>query len=311
LSYWAGFEMKKANRRRRKGRDLELFVQQIEQGLVGTNATVRSPDFIRDVHTGRRREVDVSVRQRVGSANLLVIFECRDRRKRQDATWIEQLASKRESVGADRVVAVSRVPFSAEAIKKAAAKGVDIRTIASIDAAAIRSWCSMTHLEVQNPHLEVSQAWVILAGDEPDPGLRFSLTEPVFDTSDGGTPLSIMSVVNRALSQNPDWAKAVPTDGSAVEKRLVIGFQGSGLFMNQTSPPRLVDRLVVVGSASIQTVQHALNGAFSYADGSGQVAQVADYPMGGPVPGMALRLIRDESNGQVGLYMVRAADEPS
>jgi hypothetical protein len=73
-------------RRRRKGRDLEMLVHQIEQGLVGTSAQVKSPDYIRDVHTGRRREVDISVRQRVGSADLLVIFECRDRRKRQDAT---------------------------------------------------------------------------------------------------------------------------------------------------------------------------------------------------------------------------------
>ena len=63
-------------------RELELLVSRIEGALAPAGARIRSPDRIPDISTGDLREVDVSIRHRVGSVELLVTVECRDRNSR-------------------------------------------------------------------------------------------------------------------------------------------------------------------------------------------------------------------------------------
>src|SRR5690242_10042160 len=91
----------------RPGRQLEMLVAHLERLCVPLGAEVRSPDRVRDRSSGHYREVDISIRARVGSAEALVIVECRDWKRRQDVQWIEQIIGKRDGVGADLAVAVS------------------------------------------------------------------------------------------------------------------------------------------------------------------------------------------------------------
>ncbi|MFN2510566.1 MAG: hypothetical protein ABR568_03875 [Pyrinomonadaceae bacterium] len=53
-------------------RELELLVSRIEGALAPAGAVIRSPDRIPDLITNELREVDVSIRRRVGSVDLLV-----------------------------------------------------------------------------------------------------------------------------------------------------------------------------------------------------------------------------------------------
>ena len=64
------------------GRDLERLVARLERVLAraSDHVTITSPDQIWGVESETIREVDVTVRCRVGSADVLVAFECRDRR---------------------------------------------------------------------------------------------------------------------------------------------------------------------------------------------------------------------------------------
>ncbi|HUI39919.1 MAG TPA: restriction endonuclease, partial [Methanothrix sp.] len=103
----------------RKGRDLELLVAFLENHLGPLGIEIKSPDYIQDKDTSQLREVDISLRSKIGSSNILAIVECRDRKGDEDVTWIEQLSRKRESVGADKAVAVSSSGFSDPAIIKA------------------------------------------------------------------------------------------------------------------------------------------------------------------------------------------------
>src|ERR1043165_2179805 len=114
----------------RAGRDLERLVELLESYLGGNDQiAIKSPDNLLDKVTGGTREVDVSIRSKVGSSEILVILECRDRGAPQDVTWIEQLATKRDDVGANKAVAVSSSGFSEHAINKAKSKSIDLRTI--------------------------------------------------------------------------------------------------------------------------------------------------------------------------------------
>jgi hypothetical protein len=65
-------------------REFELLVTRIEGALAPTGAVIKSPDYVRDNVTGEQREVDASIRYRVGSVELLVTVECRDRSRTED-----------------------------------------------------------------------------------------------------------------------------------------------------------------------------------------------------------------------------------
>lgn len=115
-------------------RAFEQLVARIEQDAGHTGVTVISPDRIRCRITGRLREVDASIRDAAGN---LTTVECRQRRGRQDVTWIEQLATKRISLGATCTIAVSATGFSAAAHQIALAHGILLKEVRAIDEAEL------------------------------------------------------------------------------------------------------------------------------------------------------------------------------
>jgi len=121
-------------------RSFEKLVSRIEQALAGECVTVKSPDHIPCITTGTFREVDVSIRTRVGSVEILVTVECRDRVAVQDVMWIEQLAAKKKNIGAAKTIAVAASGFSAEATRIARENAIDLRILDEITDEDIKSW---------------------------------------------------------------------------------------------------------------------------------------------------------------------------
>lgn len=165
----------------RAGRSLELLVQALEQLLAGAPVEIRSPDFIMGRSSETTREVDVSLRSTVGSVSVLVIIECRDRAKPQDVTWIEQLASKREDVGADKAVAVAAGGFSAGARNLARSKQVDLRSLEELEPHVVFDWLTDQTLDHRTRHVEAV-------------GVSFHLGEPSAEI-DPGTLASILEKI--------------------------------------------------------------------------------------------------------------------
>ena len=69
-------------------RKFEWLVARIEETLAPEGAIVKSPDRIKDLVTGQMREVDASIRYKVGSAPILITVECRERAGVQDMVVI-------------------------------------------------------------------------------------------------------------------------------------------------------------------------------------------------------------------------------
>lgn len=113
-------------------REFEKLVTRIEQSLSPMGAIVTSPDKIPDKVTGQLREVDASIRYNIGSAPILVTIECRDRNSTQDITWLEQIKSKKDSVGAHQTIVVSREGFTEPAILYAKQHGLALRQISEV-----------------------------------------------------------------------------------------------------------------------------------------------------------------------------------
>src|SRR3546814_18781960 len=96
--------------------------------------TVNSPDRVRCKMTGRLREVDASIRSRLGTTEVLITIECRRRSRTQDVTWIEQLAAKKTAIGADRTIAASASGFSADAEKVTHPCGIALCRLSEVSA---------------------------------------------------------------------------------------------------------------------------------------------------------------------------------
>jgi len=118
-------------------RQFEQLVARIEVDAGPLGLTVTSPDRIRCKITGRLREVDASVRTKIGTSSILVTIECRKRKPKQDVTWIEQLATKKTNIGASRTIAVSPTGFSKEAEAMARHHGIDLRQLSDVSATEI------------------------------------------------------------------------------------------------------------------------------------------------------------------------------
>lgn len=138
-------------------RELEKLVAVIEGAMLPTGATVKSPDRILDKVSGSLREVDASIRYKVGTTPILITVECRDRTSVQDATWIEQLATKRSSIGANQTIAVATQGFSKPAQRTAKAFGIELRTVSEIDATIVQGWLSAVALKVSRLDVEPAQ----------------------------------------------------------------------------------------------------------------------------------------------------------
>ena len=72
----------------------------------------------------------------VGSAEVLVDNpNCRDRGRPADVTWLEQVKTKRDAIGASKAIAVASGNFSKKALKAADSYGIDARTLAQVTSA--------------------------------------------------------------------------------------------------------------------------------------------------------------------------------
>lgn len=191
----------------RAGRDLELLVAELERLLGETRSQIRSPDYILG-RSGTRREVDVSVRSTVGSSELLVVLECRDRQDRQGVNWIEQLAGKARDVRADRMIAVSSSGFSDGARQTAERENITLRTIEELAVDGIFSWL---HPDAQvgpvviQRHAVVGVQINVESESEPSPVVN-TLVSPNIRVDSGELSIDafVGLLVQKDLSDGPD-----------------------------------------------------------------------------------------------------------
>ena len=214
-------------------RDFEKLVARIEQVVAGSGVSVTSPDRVRSLITGRKREVDASIRTTVGSAEVLVTIECRRRKAKQDVTWLEQLGCKRQALGAARTIAVSSSPFTSDAIRVARHYGVDLRVLSEINETEIREWVlpqSLIHIFKQCDLKEGTE--ILFEASEGDDAFT---AFPPEQSGDGvvTSPESVEFVCpdGSRLTLNELWLKAdeqhrifegVPTDDQVHFRRVTV-----------------------------------------------------------------------------------------
>jgi len=139
----------------RQGRELELLVAQLEHLFGAGTLAVRSPEIIPNRHNGKPVEVDVTLRGSVGSTEVLIALECRDRNAKQGINWIRELATKRDDVGASAIVAVSRTGFTADAIAEARTRNVVLKQLARVSPSEVADALLGVRLDVRRARWEL------------------------------------------------------------------------------------------------------------------------------------------------------------
>lgn len=107
----------------KSGKNFENLVAKIEKASA-RSAEVKQNDYLLDFTTGKKREVDITIRSKVAEYPILIIVECRDHKKPVGSGYIEEIRTKRDCVKADKAVIVSSSGFSEPAIQKAKNFGI-------------------------------------------------------------------------------------------------------------------------------------------------------------------------------------------
>lgn len=108
----------------KQGKIFEDLVYTISKCLH-ERAIVTLDDRLPDKDTGRNRQIDISIRLKDGPTEFLAIIEARDRSRPVGIGYVEQVNSKRESVGADKAIIVSKKGFYKTALEKAKRYNID------------------------------------------------------------------------------------------------------------------------------------------------------------------------------------------
>lgn len=226
-------------------RQFEQLVRRIEEMACPLGAIVKSPDRVRDLTTGRLREVDASIRYRVGTTDLLITVECRKRKRRADDTWIEQLATKRLKIGAAKTIAVSSSGFSQAAMETAEKYGIEVRTLSEVSQADIQRWFIdrpfMLHTRILSNIAVTAVSWEV----DTEAGKR-QLTmkcndpfEPSFHARFIDSPFPPVALLFLYEQAYPERFAEVPLDGTVKHIVANITWKPGGLLLGDI-PVRLV-----------------------------------------------------------------------
>ena len=252
-------------------REFEQLVARIEESLAPTGAKVTSPDRVKDLVSGRLREVDASIRYNVGSAHILLPLEGRTRRGVQDDTWIEQLATKRAKIGAAKTIAVSATGFSESAVKTAQLYGIELRTLQDrIGEEIVQQFVSGMKMSLIITDYSARTIAFELEGGVPLPAEE--LAPEIAEAFDRGEP-EIAVITHPATGkgftvQELLFAREppnLPEDGSIVPTRVQIGFKPRTFTIATKRGARFLARVEIVADFTKRVVPAPATGLFEYA----------------------------------------------
>ena len=248
-------------------RQFERMVARIEGDAGPLGLVVKSPDRIRSLVTGDLREVDVSIRSNRGEQEDFVTIECRKRSSKEDVTWIEQLATKKEAIGAVRTIAVSSSGFSKQAEKAAAHYGIDLRLTSEITLAEVNHILKLDFVFFNHKRCSIARVgfrryggteWTLPAPNDVD--FQFDhTTDPfvdIFENSGSGTKWSLNDLWHKAQKSFDAFAE-IEAGKPPIIKSVCFAYPGNVTVLTPPGPEKLGDVIISV-ALSMEVEQVAI-----------------------------------------------------
>ncbi len=240
---------------------------------IAADATVTESKELTDLVSGEGREVDVVIEANVAGHTVLVGLECRDWKRPQTVSWVEEMHAKHERLPTDRLVLVSKSGFTEGARAKAASYGIETvvpEDLTEEQAGDIARRARMVYTKLNLQAVEVL-AWV--SATETGKGEAF-LTQPDHDVFiESGELIAPMMTIVQALMQAAqagfgEMIFDAPEDTKGFEVKAEPPVVNIGdppvphkLYMQKIDPElhlRQVERMVVKGTARITRTEFPL-----------------------------------------------------
>lgn len=292
---------------RKIGREFEQLVESFERAC-GPGAIIKSPDRLPDLDTGQMREIDATLRGKVGSSEVLLIVECRKRGRTADVRWVEEVAQKVRSVGANGAILVATA-FSRPAKDKADKLGIQHRTIAETqDPEKMGQLFHQTYTGLVTwwPRWEVT-SWLPVFDKScdlsilPRRAVAVGPSDRVFLQRPEGAMLSFSDLVVPGLraAQN-EWFKEWAVDSVRQSRTVCLQVpQGHEIALIVGDKELSVAAFNIVVEAWYEEQHESPDKAYSYVSGSGEVAKAVEHTTEVLGHSVKLRLIHALDSGLV------------
>lgn len=113
-------------------KEFEILVAKIQKGLAA-NSVVTHNDRIMGRKSRQMRQIDVSIRGKVGQFDILIIIDCKDYAEPVDVKAVEEFMGLVEDVGAHQAAIVAAKGFTEAAKTRAIEAGLGVYTVVDTD----------------------------------------------------------------------------------------------------------------------------------------------------------------------------------
>lgn len=223
-------DQSKRRRARKTGRGFEQLVARIQES-VHERAEIGINEKLKDIDTGKLRQIDLTIRLSDGPTEFLGIVEVRDRNCPIGIRYVEEISSKRRSVRADAAFIVSKSGFYKTAITKARQLGIRTLTYEEAHSADWSNWLqcrafSIFERKYDKPNItffEFGTDNIINIDPEIYSEFRNDITYKLLLNENGEQVLSLPDLVNKIINAIGDRLyNDIPIDGNRVSRRFLF-----------------------------------------------------------------------------------------
>lgn len=111
----------------KRSNKFQKLVHLVHQQLTDCKV-VESPLFV-DRRSGEKREVDIAILSEIAGYPVVIGVECRDHKRRQSSSWVEEMWAKHQALPTSSLVLVSSSGYYRPAKKTASALGIELLTL--------------------------------------------------------------------------------------------------------------------------------------------------------------------------------------
>jgi hypothetical protein len=113
--------------------EFEKKAFEIQKSLSSADSDVRHNDSIYGYESKTNRQIDISIRSKVGAYSILIAVECKDYKDPVDVTDVDAFISKIQDVRAHKGVMISAKGFTEAAQNRAEHNDIDLRQLIDTD----------------------------------------------------------------------------------------------------------------------------------------------------------------------------------
>lgn len=113
----------------KRSNEFQRLIAFIENEFSHAAVNVTESELVYDKINNVEREVDILVQGEINGYQISIGIECRDRKRKADILWIDEIIGKYQSLPIDRKVAVSKSGFTKSAMEKADKCNIETLTL--------------------------------------------------------------------------------------------------------------------------------------------------------------------------------------